>query len=165
MHWAGLYAVSDNSLELFHIIGDPAARTSQGKGRPDDHGITDCGDETQRFLHRIDMRAPANIQPNLLHGRLEHFSVFSLPDHLRSGPNELCLIALQHSPLCQFHGQIQGCLAAQGRQNRVRTLFGDHPFQNLKGQRLDIRGVGHIGIRHDRSRVAVDQNNAITFLL
>src|SRR5690606_7116375 len=44
-------------------------------------------------------------------------------------------------------------------QQRVRPLPRDDLLDDLGGDRLDVGGVGELGVGHDRGRVAVDQRH------
>ena len=59
--------------------------------------------------------------------------------------------------LVQGDGRVQRGLPAQGGQQRVGALAGDHLLQHVRGDRLDVGGVGELRVGHDRRRVGVDQ--------
>jgi hypothetical protein len=48
-----------------------------------------------------------------------------------------------------------------GRQQRVRPLLGDDLLDHLRRDRLDVGGVGDVGIGHDRRRVRIDQHDPV----
>ena len=59
----------------------------------------------------------------------------------------------------QRHRGVERGLAAQGREQRVGALLGDHLLDELGGDRLDVGRVGELGVGHDRGRVGVDQDD------
>ena len=64
----------------------------------------------------------------------------------------------------QRHSQVEGGLAAEGGQKRVRTLLLDDLGDHLGNQRLDVGAVGERGVGHDGGRVGVDQHDLETLL-
>ena len=66
--------------------------------------------------------------------------------------------------LDQFHGQVQGRLAAERREQRVGALLLDDLGDDLRGDRLDVGGVGHLRVGHDGGGVRVHQDDAVAFL-
>ena len=64
----------------------------------------------------------------------------------------------------QVDRRVQRGLAAQGRQDRVGPLLGDDRLDDLPRDRLDVGGVGEVGVGHDRRRVGVDQDDAHALL-
>ncbi len=107
----------------------------------------------QAFLHGVHGRAPWHLQPNGPHGRPEEVAVLGLLDGIELGPDELYAVALQDAGLREFHGHVEGRLPAHGWQQR----FGPFPFYNhlddVGRNWLDVSGIGHLGVGHDRSRV------------
>ena len=65
---------------------------------------------------------------------------------------------------CSASADVQPGLAAQGRQHGVGLLDGDDLLDELRGDRLDVGAVGHLGVGHDRGRVGVDQHDLVALL-
>ena len=59
---------------------------------------------------------------------------------------------------CERDRGVQRGLAAEGGQQRVGALLGDDLLDELRGDRLDVGGVGELRVGHDRRRVGVDQD-------
>ena len=66
--------------------------------------------------------------------------------------------------LIQFHGQVEGCLPAEGRQHGVRLLGGDHLFEHLPGEGLDVGPISRPRVGHDRGGVGVHQHHPVTVI-
>ena len=62
----------------------------------------------------------------------------------------------------QLHGEVQAHLAAQVGQHGVGLLDVEDALHDLKGHRLDVNMVGHVGVGHDGSGVGVEQNGLDT---
>ena len=75
------------------------------------------------------------------------------------GADQLDLVALQGAVLVQGDRGVQRGLPAEGGQQGVRPLLGDHHLDELRGDRLDVGGVGELRVGHDRRRVGVDQDD------
>ena len=88
---------------------------------------------------------------------LEPLAVLAGPDGVDIGPDQLDVVLRQHALVVQGHRGVQRGLPAQGGQHRVGTLDRDDLLQRLDGDRLDVGGVGELGVGHDRGRVGVDQ--------
>ena len=73
-------------------------------------------------------------------------------------------MAVENTPFGQVNGQIQTGLAANSRQQGVRTFPLNNFFKDGPGQRLNIGPVRKIGIGHNRGRIRVDQYDAVTLL-
>src|SRR5438128_1256531 len=50
------------------------------------------------------------------------------------------------------------------RQQRLRSLARDDARHELRGEGLDVRSRGHLGIGHDRRRIAIDEDDFVAFL-
>ena len=60
----------------------------------------------------------------------------------------------------QRDGRVQCGLATQRGQECVGTLLSNDLFDHLGRDRLDVGGISELRVRHDRGRIAVDQNHA-----
>ena len=98
-----------------------------------------------------------------LHRFLEKLAVFRLLDRLKACSQEFDMIFFQHAFFGKFDGKVQTGLPAKGSKEPVGQFFGDDFFQELHRQRLDVDAVGNMRIRHDRCRVAVDENDFKAF--
>ena len=67
-------------------------------------------------------------------------------------------MALEDAGLGQLGRQVERGLAAQAGQQALRPLLGDDRLDGLDGQRLEVDGVGDLGVGHDRGRVRVDED-------
>ena len=74
-----------------------------------------------------------------------------------SAPISSTSVLLEHARLVQRDGEVERGLAAEGRQQGVRSFRRDHPLDELGRERLDVGRVGELGVGHDRRRVGVDQ--------
>ncbi len=145
-------------------LDDAAAGAAQGEGGPDDRGQADLG---QGFAGgvvaglvglafddaagRVGLADPVEQVAELL-------AVLGHLDRFQRRADEPDVVLLEHSGLGQGHGQVQGRLAAEPGQEPLRPLFGDDLLDRLHGQRLEVDGVRHLGVGHDRGRVRVDQD-------
>ena len=61
----------------------------------------------------------------------------------------------------QVERAVERRLAAHRRQQRVGPLLLDDARHHLPGDRLDVGGVGHLRVGHDRRRVRIHQHHAV----
>ena len=66
--------------------------------------------------------------------------------------------------LDELHGQVERGLAAEGGQHRVGPLPVDDAAEDVDVERLDVGGVGELGVGHDRGRVRVGQDHPVALL-
>src|SRR3546814_357696 len=81
------------------------------------------------------------------------------------GADHLDAIFGQRAVVEQGERGVERGLPAHRRQHRVGALPLDDLRDDLWGDRLDIGGVGEVGIGHDRRRVGVDEDDAIALFL
>ena len=160
----GLQAAFDNRLEFRFVMGDAAARTAQCEARPhNQRPFADGSRDDHRFFQtmgRIGIRA---TDANAVHRRLEQPAVFRTGDCICIRANKFHMIAFQHAAPPCLHGEIQRRLAAQCGQQRIRAFAADDFMEIFGRHRLKIRAVREFRIRHDRGRIAVEQNDFVTF--
>ena len=106
-----------------------------------------------------------DLQADGLHCGPELFSAFRLLDHGDIGGQEFDTVLFQYPGLGHLDGGIQRGLAAERRQQCVGPFLLDDLDDHLRGDRLDIGGVGQLRIGHDGGRVGVDQDNLVALLL
>ena len=162
---AVLEALDDNFNELFLVIGNAAAGSAHRIGRTHDDRIADLIGKGNRRCNIFNNGAFRNRLIQLLHGFLEKLTILCLFYSRKRGSQKFYLIFFKNSLLGKLYRQIQSCLAAQCCQQSVRTLLGNDIFQKLHRKRLDINTIRDMRIRHDRCRIAVDENDLQALLL
>ena len=100
---------------------------------------------------------------DLFHRVLEQLAILRLVDGGRVCTQQLDAILVEEAVGNQLHRNVQTSLAAQRRQNGVRTLLLDDFLYTRDGHRLNINLVCHRLVRHDGRRVGVYQNDLKTF--
>ena len=72
---------------------------------------------------------------------------------------------LQNALLFQLHGKIQSRLTADAGDDGVGTLVADDLGDIFQRQRLHIHLVGNGGVRHNRGRIGVAEDDLVALLL
>ena len=121
--------------------------------RKRDAGL-DVGDD-DALRHRL---------ADLDHLALEALAVFGQLDRVERRAEQLDGVALQDAGFGEFDREVEPGLPAQRRQQRVGALARDDRFDRRDRQRLEVDGVGDLGIGHDRRRIRVDEDDAVAFL-
>ena len=151
--------------ELLRAVGHAAARAAERERRAQHDRIADgCGRglgllEVVGDLRRDDRLADALAE------LLELLAVLGAADAVAVRAEKLDLALLEHALLLELHRQIQTGLAADARDDRVRTLLAQDTRHILQRQRLHVHLVRDGGIRHDRGGVGVDEDNLVPLLL
>ena len=154
-----MQAVADHADELRLGVREPAAEAAHGERGADDHRIAEIVGEAEGLLDRVgDVRA-SHFGSGLDDQVFELLPVLALLNRLEAGADQFDVVLLQHAVLEQLGGGVEGCLAAEGRQDRIRSLQRDDRFDDFPGDRLDVGGVREVGVGHDRGRVGVDQDD------
>ena len=121
-------------------------------------------------FHIVDDAAAGNLQPDGDHQVLKDLPVFAAEDGLAVGSDHLHAIAREDAAVVAGHGGVEAGLTAERRQHRINGKF---PFafaledflNGFGSDGLDISCVGKLWVGHDRRRIAVDQDNAISLFL
>ena len=145
--------------EVGLVIREAGAESPHGEGRSDDHGIVEFRCRSEAFVHRVADDGAGRLGAAALDDALELLAVLAKLDGIDIGADERAVIPLQDAALVQGHRRIERGLAAEGRQDSIRPLFGNDLFDDLRGDRLDIGGVRELGVGHDRRRVGVDEDD------
>ena len=148
-----------DAVQLVLVMRDAGAESTHGEARADDQRIAEFLGDLVHFLKGVRDVGTRGFSAGLLHDLLEELTVLATIDGVEGSADQLDVVLLEHTGLAQRHGGVQSGLAAQGRQQRVRTLLGDDLLEDRSGDRLDIGGIGHFRVGHDGGRVGVDQND------
>ena len=109
-------------------------------------------------------------RPMPVHRLAEQLAVLGLVDGVRGGADHLDVELVEHAHLVERQRGVERGLAAHGREqgepagDDVPFLF-DDLGDDLGRDRLDIGGVGEIGIGHDRRRIGIDQHDPVALRL
>ncbi len=154
-------AAADDLDQLFAVVGDAATAATQGEARADDGRVADAGLDLDRFFQRVSDGRLRAFQADFPHRHAEQLAVFGHADRVALGADQFDVVLLQHAIVGQVQRAVQRGLAAHRRQQRVGLFLGDDLFDRLPVDRLDVDGVGHLRVGHDRGRIAVDQHHAV----
>ena len=142
---------------------DAGATTAEDVRRSNDDGQFDALQDGLGFFQRVRDSALGNLQTNFLHRHLELLAILGRCDGFGVGSDEFgCPGNPGQAPLEERHRQIERSLAAQRRKHRIGFFPLDDGRQHVGRERLDVRAVGKVGIGHDRRRIGVGKDHAIT---
>ncbi len=147
--------------EILLGCGDAGTTAAENVRRSDHHRIADLAGGAHRFGHGARIDRSRHLEAGALHDLLEATPVLGRFDGVETGPDQLHLVAVQHSAPCQLGGDVEGRLAAQRGQEGLRPLPSDDLLDHLGGDRLQVGGIGELGIRHDRGRVGIGQHHPV----
>ena len=91
---------------------------------------------------------------------LELLAVFTTLNRIDVRTDEFDVVLVEHTVLVQRHRSVERGLSAEGRKQRIRAFFRDDPFNDIRGDRFDVGGVGEFGVGHDRCGVRIHEDHA-----
>ena len=159
-----LQAALANGLEFFGVIGNASAGSAQGETGADHGRKPQIFLRNPSLVHAVGDSGTGRPQADLGHRVFELEPVFGFVDGLGRRTDQLDLVFFQHAVVPQIECAVERRLAAHGRQNRIGPLFGNNFFHRLPGDRLDVGHIGGSRVGHDGGRIAVDQDDLVTFL-
>ena len=109
--------------------------------------------------------AGRHVEADFLHRVAEQQPILAHLDGVDLRADQLDAVLGEDALLVQRHGEVQRCLPSDGRQHGIGTLTRDDRLGDIGRQRLDVRAIRKLRVRHDRRRVAVDQHDLETFVL
>ena len=118
---------------------------------------TACG---KRMRHR----GARALEPDLAHRVAEQLAVLGHVDGFARGGDQLDAVLREHAFAHQVERGVQRRLAAHRGQQRVGLFLFDDARQRAPVDRLDVDRVGHLRVRHDRRRIRVHEDDAVTLL-
>ena len=153
-------AALDLAPERRGVLGEAAAVAAQGERRAYHRGQGDVfelgeGGDDARGRHLEAARTDGI--PKLL-------TILGAADHLDGRADQLDSQLLEDARLGELDREVQGGLAAERRQERMRALALEHRGDALEIERLDVGAIGEAGVGHDRRRVRVDDDRAVAVL-
>ena len=105
------------------------------------------------------------FQADLFHRLAEGLAVLRNLDRRPRGTDQRHAVLRERAVVGERQRGVERGLPAHGRQQRVRLLGGDDPPHDLGRDRLDVGGVGELGVGHDRRRVRVHQDHPVALVL
>ncbi len=156
---ARLEAAAGHVDESHRVGHNGAAGPAEGERGPDDEREPDGLGDGARLLQVVGESAAGKIDPDPLHGFLEQLAVLCLADGIAVRADHLHPAAVQDALFRELDGDVETGLAPEGGKKRVGALRLDDLFQHGDGDRLDVGGIGHLGVRHDRGGIGVDQDD------
>src|SRR5665647_2479502 len=159
-----MQARAGHATQIGFVMGKSRAQPAHGERRSHHQWIAElrCGGYT--FVHRVHDMAARGLATTAFDNAFEQVPVLAQLDGLEAGADERAAVLLEDASLVQEDGRVERRLAAEGRQDGVGAFLGDDGLDDLGRDRLDVGGIGELGVGHDRGRVGVDQDDPEGFL-
>jgi hypothetical protein len=120
------------------------------------------GEEVATVSGTYQSEGKGYLDAQLGHRLLEDVAVLAALDGVDGGADDLHAVLVEHAVRRQGRGQVQAGLPAEVRQQRIRALLLDDLGQSFDIQGLDVDAIRGFGVGHDRSGVAVHQNDFVS---
>ena len=153
-----------DATQIVLVVGEARPESAHRERGTHHERVAELGSRGQAVLDRVRDAGCRDIGPGIQHELLEDLAVLALVDRLEARADELDVVLVQDAVIVQVDRGVQRRLPAQGRQDRVGALLRDDRLDHLPRDRLDVGGVGEVGVGHDRGRVGVDQDDANALL-
>ena len=153
----------DDGLEIVLVEGDASARAAQREGGTDDDGVAERRGDSPGFVDRPRDPREQDLHADPLHGLLEEEAVLAELHRAYGRAERLDPVLFEDAGLVEGDREVESRLTADGREERVRPLLRDDGRDGVAIERFDVRGVRELGIRHDRRRIRVHENDPIAF--
>ncbi len=158
---AGGQAIGGHVFELLHRGGDAGAASAQDVGGADDDGKADLLDDDAGLVHRVGHVGARHLHADPGHGLLELLTILGGLDGVGRRADQLDAVALEHPVLHQLHGQVEGGLPTERRQEGIGLLGLDDAGEDLAVEGLDVGRIGEVGVGHDRRRVRIGEDHPV----
>ncbi len=158
---AGRQTSVGHGAEFLDVVDQAAARSSHGVRGADDHRVAEVRGNLLRLFHCVGELAPGHVDAQAGHGGLEGFAILPTPDGVDVDADDFDAEAIENAGSRQLRAQVEARLAAEVREQRIRSLLLDdlgHPF---RVQRLEVGHVRHAGVGHDGRRIGVGQDDLV----
>ena len=166
VHRRGVEAGLGHAVVLFAVVGDAAARAAQGVGRTDDDGefAADERDRLAGFLEGLDHARARDVEADFQHQLLELLAIFAALDGVFLRADQFHAVLGEDAGAGELEGKVQRGLTSERREEGVGLLLGDDAFHGFDRERFHVGDVRGLRIGHDRGRIGVHQDDAVTFL-
>src|SRR5690606_29095524 len=164
-HRRVVQALPDDAAQLLLVVREARAEATHRERRPHDHGVAEVARGRDRLLDRVHDERARGLAAALLDDVLELLAVLALLDRRDVRADELDAVLREHARLVERDRRVERGLPAERGQERVGALLGDDRREDLGRDRLDVRGVGELGVGHDRGRVRVHEDDPQALLL
>ena len=155
-------AVTGHPVDVFGGVGHARAEPTHGERRANHNRQAEFGDGFANLVHGETHPGTGGFATHLGDDVLEPLTVLAALDRFEVGADQFDAVPVEDAVLVQRDGRIQRRLPAEGGQQRVDLvaplrLLRDHPLDEGRGDRFDVRVVGELRVGHDRRRVGVDE--------
>ena len=147
------------------VVGKAAAGAAEGEGRTEDDRVADLLGDADRLFDAVDRLGGDDGLAEAEAELLEELAVLGLLDALEGGSEDFDVALVEDAFLGQLDGEVQAGLAAEARDEGVRTLVADDLGDVFQFERFHIDLVGHMGVGHDRRRIGVHEDDLIALFL
>ena len=129
MDWAHVQSVGDGFAKLLLVVCDGAARSTQRERRPNHQRESQLIAEPQCVLRVVHQGGRRHLQPDLSTGILEPQTVFRNLDGAQRGADHFHFVFFEDAAFGELHGQIEGRLPPDCRQQGIRFFPGDNSLE------------------------------------
>ena len=160
----GVDAVRDDAIEFLRGVSEARSPTAEDETGTDHRRIAELADRLLGVLERLDVEGARRLQPGLLHELLESSPVLGSVDGIERRTDQLDTELLEHTEVSELHGDIECRLTSQGREYGIWPFLAQDLGHHLRRDGLDVRGIGELGIGHDRRGVGIDEHDPVSEL-
>ncbi len=161
MHRTHVQRMADGLAELFLVISDRAAGSTQRKRWANHQRESQLIAKPQCVFRVVHQRGRGDFQTNFAAGILEPETVFRNFYGAQRRADHLHFIFFEDTAFGKLDRKIQRRLSSDRRQKCIRFFPRDNFPEVFLGQRLDVGAMRELRVGHDGRRIRIDQNDLV----
>ena len=167
--WRGRQPAARDPGQVLVVVGQSRTETAHGERRPDHDREAELGDGLADLVHRVADGRLRGLATDLGDDVLELLPILAALDGVEVGTDQLDAVLGENSLIVQCDSGIERRLSTEGGEHGLdgMTLLGfagEDLLDEFRRDRLDVGGVGELGVGHDRRGVGVDEADTQSFL-
>ena len=157
--------------QLFAVVGNAAARTTESERRADNDWKSNFSRELEPIAQIVDESGFRNVEADARHRIFEQQPVFRHLDRAQLRADQFHSVLVQNTGIGKRHRKIERSLSTDSRQQselpagRSLEFNANDFFQVLARQRFNIGPICKLGISHDGRWIRVRQHNFVALRL
>src|SRR5438552_225870 len=162
VHRTQVETTLNDALEFLRVESQPAACAAQRKGGTNHAREPDALNHALAFTNIADDFTARSRKADLGHCLFEKEAVFGHVHRFGLRADHLDFVFIENAALGELDGDIQGRLAANRGQQRVRSFAFDDGCDKRGRERFNVGAIRDFRVGHDRRGIRIHKNDFVT---